>query len=308
MFFKNLLIYRFNRPIPFTQQELADHLQAHRFVGCQAQDAFRLGWAPCAPAVDGEALTFDQGQFTLLALRREDKILPGSVVKEAVEQRVAEIELREQRRVAGREKTDLKTQLTAELLPRAFARSRLTFAYIDFARGLLMLDTASGTKADEFTSFLRQCVGSLPIQFVALQVSPVATLTRWVADNQAPQGFVLADQCELRAGDATDTVIRCKGSESLHDAVATHIDNGLAVTELALVWEDKLKLTVNEGLQIKRIKPLDIGNDRDGGKDRDAADRFTGNLSLMTLEFGLLFEALTTALGGEDTSQVDQRA
>ena len=308
MFFKNLRIYRFNRPIPWTQQELADHLQTHRFVPCQAQDAFRLGWSPCAPAVDGEALTLDQGHFTLIALRREDKILPGSVVKEAVEQRIAEIELREQRRVGGREKTELKTQLTTELLPKAFARSRLAFGYIDFAQGLLMLDTASGTKADEFPSFLRQSVGSLPIQFVELQSSPVATLTRWVSENQAPTGFALADQCELRAGDATDTVIRCKGSESLHDAVATHIENGMAVTELSLVWEDKLKLTVDEGLLIKRIKALDLDGERDGGKDRDAADRFLGNLSLMTLEFGLLFEALTAALGGEDTSRVELRS
>jgi recombination associated protein RdgC len=305
MFFRNLRVYRFNRPIPWTQEELAERLEAHRFVPCQSQDAFRLGWSATAPAVDAEALTFNQGKFTLLALRREDKVLPGSVVKEAVEQRVSEIELKEQRHVGKKEKTDLKDQVTAELLPKAFSRSKLTFGYIDFNAGLLWVDTGSNTKADEFTSCLREAVGSLPVQFVELQQSPVVLFTEWVKNNQSPDNFVMGDQCELRSSDGTDTVIRCKGTESLHDAVSNHIENGMEVAELSLIWEEKLKITVNESFSIKRIKPLDLLNDKEGGKDQNAADRFMGSISLMTLEFSQLFDALALALGGEDLSKVE---
>ena len=306
MFFKNLRVYRFNRPIPWSQAELRERLEGHRFVPCQSQDLFRLGWSAAAPAVDGEALCFDQGHFTLIALRREDKVLPSSVVKEAVEQKVSEIELREQRKVGKKEKGDLKEQAIAELLPKAFSRSKLTFGYLDFSRGLLWVDTGSNTRADEFTACLREAVGSLPVQFVELTQSPVMLFTQWVADNQNPEGFVVGDQCELRSGDGTDTVIRCKGSESLHDAISTHIDNGMEVAELSLIWEEKLKLTVNEAFHLKRLKPLDIMNDKEGAKDQNAADRFMGGFSLMTLEFAQLFDALTLALGGEDMSKVTQ--
>lgn len=305
MFFRNLRVYRFNRPIPWSQSELAEQLEAHRFKPCHSQEMFRLGWSAAAPAVDGDALTFDQGQYTLLALRREDKVLPASVIKEALEQRVSEIELKEQRRVGKKEKNELKDQVVATLLPKAFSRSKLTFGYIDFGNGLLWVDTGSNSKADEFTACLREAVGSLPIQFVELNESPVARFTDWVASNQNPPGFEVADQCELRAGDGTDTVIRCKGSESLHDAVGNHIEAGMSVVEIALVWDDRLRFTINEAFHLKRVKLLDQNSEKENTRDSNAAERFTGAFALMTLSLSQLYPAIIEALGGEDLTRVE---
>ena len=180
---------------------------------------------------------------------------------------MSEIELREQRKVGKKEKGDLKERAIAELCPK-FSRSKLTFGYLDFSPGFfgLIPDPIRAQMglppACEKRSVHCRC------SLWNLLKSPVMLFTQWVADNQNPEGFVVGDQCELRSGDGTDTVIRCKGSESLHDAISTHIDNGMEVAELSLIWEEKLKLTVNEAFHLKRLKPLDIMNDKEGAKIR----------------------------------------
>lgn len=302
MFFKNLRVYRFNKAVPWTADELQDALNEKPFTPCQGAEPHRLGWTAPAPAIDGEALTYELGNCVLLALKRQEKILPASVVREALEERIAQIELQEQRKVGKKEKTDLKDQITTDLLPRAFTRSRMTFGYIDRDKGLLWVDTASNARADEFTATLRETAGSLPVQFVELKESPVVHFTAWIAENNCPNGFVFGDQCELRTSDdeGKDTVIRCKGSQSLAEVIGTHIESGLTVTELALGWEDRLTFTVNESLHIKRLKPTDqLAESREFQGD-DAAERFSGSFSLLTLELRQLYDALLEALGGED--------
>ena len=55
----------------------------------------------------------------MVSLRREDKVLPASVIRDFVELKVAEIEDKELRKVGRKEKLALKEQITDDLLPRA---------------------------------------------------------------------------------------------------------------------------------------------------------------------------------------------
>ncbi len=306
MFFKNLRVYRFNRPIPWSADELRAALEQRPFKPCSAGEPFSLGWTASATAIDSADPVYTEGDCVLICLKRQERILPASVVKEAVEERAAEIELKEQRKVSKKERKDLKDVLTEELLPRAFTRSRQTFGYVDYLNGLLWVDTASNTRADEFTATLRETVGTLPVQFVELKQAPASQFTQWVSEGSTPSPFLMGGQCELKAGDGSDTTIRCKGSESLHDAVSHHVESGMSVTEIALSWDERLTFTVNDALHIKRVKLSDQLSESPDLQGEDAADRFAGSFALMTLEFRQLFGALVETLGGEDTTNIDQ--
>ncbi|AZZ91294.1 recombination-associated protein RdgC [Hahella sp. KA22] len=306
MLFKNALIYRFTKPVPWPLEDLETGLSEHAFTPCQANDTYRLGWVPAAPLVS-DALVYQQGRYLLLTLKREEKILPASVIKEEVEERAQEIEEREQRKLRKKEKNELKEQVITVLLPQAFKRSRLMSAYIDLDKGLLVVDTSSGTRADEFTSFLRQSMGTLPIRFVALNEAPAVHFSDWVQKDNTPTPFVSGDNCELRSGDGSDTVIRCKGTESLTDAISTHIENGMQVTQLSLEWDEKLSFAVGDDLKIKRIKFMDTLQEQlKDGDTGEAAERFAADFSLMTLEFSRMTDDLIKVLGGEDMSAVIQ--
>ena len=306
MLFKNALIYRFTKAIPWPEEDLAAALAEHSFVPCQANDTYRLGWVAPAPLI-GDDLVYGNGRYLLLTLKKEEKILPASVIKDEIEERAQEIEAKEQRKLRKKEKQELKEQVVAVLLPKAFSRSKLVSAYIDLEEGLLVVDTSSGTRADEFTSFLRQTMGTLPIRFVALNDAPAVHFSNWVQTDNSPAPFIMGDHCELRSGDGTDTVIRCKGTESLTDAISNHIEAGMQVTQLSLEWDEKISIVAADDFKIKRLKYLDRFQDKQGENSEDeAAARFETDFALMTLEITRLIKDLTTALGGEDMSAVVQ--
>ena len=75
--------------------------------------------------------------FLLIATRKEERILPGSVVKDAVKEKVDEIEAEQMRKVYKKERDQIKDEIIQAFLPRAFIRKSGTFAAIDAERGLI---------------------------------------------------------------------------------------------------------------------------------------------------------------------------
>lgn len=71
----------------------------------------------------------------MLCGKKEEKVVPGSVVNEMLQERISEIEEREARKLPAKERNRLKDELIFELLPRAFSFSKKTYAYIDSQGG-----------------------------------------------------------------------------------------------------------------------------------------------------------------------------
>jgi len=303
MLFKNAFIYRFTRPVPWSREELESALNNHPFAPCNTHEHFRQGWV--APSSDhDEALAFAQGKYVLITLNKEEKILPASVINEEVKKRAAVIEAKEQRKLRKKEKQEIKELVLTVLLPKAFTKSKKTSAFVDMQEGLLILDVSSSVRADDFTSFLRQTVGSLPIQLITAKESPSGHFSRWVAQDNYPAPFTSGDQCDLRAAASDDMVIRCKGTESLTEAVANHIEAGLRVTQIGLSWDDKVSFVLDEDLTVKRIKYLDTFHDNAAAGEADAEAQFQANFSLLTLEMSKMVVDILASIGGEDQSTV----
>lgn len=299
MLFKNAFIYRLTKPAPWTTSELEELLDEHAFAPCGANDSHRLGWIAPAPELS-DCLTYSRGRHTLITLNKEEKILPASVVNDEVSKHVQVIEEREQRRIRKKERQDLKDQAIALLLPKAFTKSKPTSAWLDADDGWLVVDTPSATRADEFTATLRKAVGTLPLRFLKLKEAPAQHFSNWVKNDHYPAPLVSGDQCELRADDGTDTVIRCKGTESLTDAIASHLDSGMQVTQINLSWDEKISFLLTDELIIKRIKYLDTLQDKAAESDTDAAERFNANFYLLTSELSKMLADIVRVLGGEN--------
>ena len=301
MLFKSAFIYRFTKPVPWPASELEEALQEYRFSPCAANDTFRLGWVAPAPVMSDE-LTYKTGRYVLITLNKEEKILPASVINDEVDKRAQVIEEKEQRKLRKKEKQELKELVMQVMLPKAFSKSKKTSAYLDMEQGLLIVDTPSQNKADEFTSFLRQSTGTLPIRFISLKEAAAVHFSNWVKTDTCPPPFTSGDQCELRADDGTDTIIRCKGTESLTDAISSHIDAGMQVTQIAMNWDDKISFLLADDIVVKRLKYLDTFQDQAAENGSEAAEKFASNFSLMTLEFEQMTTDIINALGGEDLS------
>jgi len=130
MWFKNLQIYQLADDFTLTPEELHEAMQDKAFQPCQGLDTHRSGWTSVL-GKHGDQLVHATNGRLMFCMRREERILPASVVREAVEEKVDEIELRENRSVGRKEKTDIKDEIIVDLLPRAFTRSQRSYGYID---------------------------------------------------------------------------------------------------------------------------------------------------------------------------------
>src|SRR5690554_6282353 len=137
MWFRNARVFRFTKPFNITAEELEEKLAADAFKPCGPQETARHGWVPPL-GKHGELLVHSANGYHLVALRKEEKVVPAPVVKEMVEERAEAIELEQGRKVRKKEKDELKEDIMLELLPRAFSRNRRTFAYLAPADGVLV--------------------------------------------------------------------------------------------------------------------------------------------------------------------------
>ena len=163
---------------------LADALAGASFAPCGGLDWFAEGFT--APQSFTPELVFQAEKTMGIVLKREEKVLPGSVIQRAVGERVARIEQQECRSVGRKERQELKEQVTDELLPRAFVRATHTRAL--FADGLLLVDSAAASKAENLLAKLREALGGLKVQLAHTRQTPSALMTEWLLIGQGRRG------------------------------------------------------------------------------------------------------------------------
>ncbi|GAA5214397.1 recombination-associated protein RdgC [Corallincola platygyrae] len=305
MWFKNLRVYRFSRPCDITADSLETALTEFSFKPCGSQDRQQLGWVTPL-GKHGQTLLHVANNNLLVCMRREERVLPSAVVKEALDAKVAEIEEAQGRPVPRKEQQTLKEEIEMQLLPRAFTRSQMTFAYISPANNLLVVDASSAGKADELVSLLRKTVGSLPVVPLTSKTNPAACMTEWVKNGPLPDGFGLLEEAELRDASEDGGLIRCKQQDLTSDEIYAHLEAGKMVTKLALDWRERLTCLLEQELVIKRLKFNDILREESGNADDiDAVAKFDADFMLMCGELANFIPELMESLGGEEISELN---
>ncbi len=299
LWFKNLMVYRLNRDIPLSIDDLEKQLDACSFSPCGSQEMAKTGWvSPMGSRSD--ALTHVNNGQILICARKEEKILPSPVIKQALEAKIDKLEAEQQRKLKKTEKDSLKDEVLHSLLPRAFSRFSQTFLWIDTVNNLIMVDCASAKKAEDTLALLRKSLGSLPVVPLTMESPIELTMTEWVRSGELPAGFALMDEAELKAILEDGGVIRCKKQDLVSDEIANHIEAGKLVTKLALDWQERIQLMLSDDGSLKRLKFSDTLREQNDDIDReDFALRFDADFILMTSELAALISNTVEALGGE---------
>jgi recombination associated protein RdgC len=304
MWFRNLLVYRLTQDIPFDADALETALSAKPARSCASQELSTYGFIAPFGKGDDAPLVHVSGDFLLIAARKEERILPGSVVRDALKDKVDEIEAEQMRKVYKKERDQLKDEIVQTFLPRAFIRKSATFAAIAPKQGLILVDSASAKRAEDLLSTLREAIGSLPVRPLTVKIAPGATMTDWVKTQQAAADFHVLDECELRDTHEDGGVVRCKRQDLTSDEIQLHMTSGKQVTLLSLAWQDKLSFMLDDKLVVKRLRFEDLLQDQaeqDGGDD--ALGQQDASFTLMMLTPVDFLPALFEALGGEEMPQ-----
>ena len=301
MFFKNLQVYRFTRPLEQDVETLERNLEEFKFKSCGSQDISKLGWVfPMGKS--GSMYTHLAAKQILICLKKEEKMLPAGVIKDQLNERVEAIELEQGRALKKKEKDSLKEEIVMQLLPRAFSRTSQTFAWIDPESDMLYVDASSTRKAEELISLLRKTLGSLPVVPIQLKNQADVVMTDWLTEGNIPANFALEDEAELCSALEGGGIIRCKQQDLLSDEIKNHLAADKFVTKLALNWADSISFIIGEEFALKRLKFADVLQEQNEDIDNDDfAARFDADFALMTGEIKQLIPAIIDVFGGEQS-------
>jgi recombination associated protein RdgC len=295
--FKNVRLFKLDDPSVIVPEVLEEKLAERRFRPCGPLETATMGWAP--PLGESTtALVHVAEDCLLVCARRQERLLPSSVVAESVDERALEIEERDARRVGRKERRQLRDQVLVELLPRAFTRSRRVSAYLDLSSEWMLVDAASAKASEEVVELLRETLGSLPVRPPRPSRSPQELMTRWVTEEDVPAGIELGDECELRDARDERSVVRCKGQDLGGEEISTHLRAGKQVVKLAVEWQERLALVLQEDISFKRLRFADelIEEAVVDGLEDEAA-RFDAEFVIMTSELRGLCDRVDELFG-----------
>jgi recombination associated protein RdgC len=296
--FKNLMLFRIEKTWSKTTAQIEAGLAQMRFRDCGATQEKSIGWSEPRGEKHGMLVEAVGGQL-ILRLTMEAKVLPASVVKRRADEKIEKIEETTGRKVSRMEKKDIREETLLDLLPRAFTRISNTTVWIDPAARLLVIDAAGQTKADEVVAALLRSLDGLVMTQIQTNVAPATQMAAWLLSYEAPGLFDLDRECELKATDDSEGIVRYSKHTLNNEEVRKHIQNGKRVTKLALTWNGRVSFVLNETMQVKKLKFLEGVFDSGGEAATPDEDRFDADVAIITGELGKLVPELIDALGGE---------
>jgi recombination associated protein RdgC len=294
--FKNLIVYRIGPGWAANSAELEAGLEKMVFVECGATQPVSAGWAPPRGVAHAPLLESVGGQW-LMKLVVEQRVVPSAVVKRRVDERAAQIEQATGRKPGKKQQKELKEEVLLDLLPQAFTKQAAIRVWLNPKDRLLMIDASSPAKADDVVTQLVKAAEGLALTPLHTAQSPAAAMSEWLTTGDAPAGFSIDRECELKSPDESKSAVRYARHALDIEEVRQHIAGGKVPTQLALTWQGRVSLLLTEAMQVKKIAFLE--GVFEGGSKPKADEAFEADAAIATGELGKLIPDLIDALGGE---------
>ena len=229
-----------------------------------------------------------------IQLRKEKKLLPASVLRQESKRRIKEIEEKEYRQLSAKDKKALKQRVLDELLPRAFSQiSTIEGIYIR-DKGFLLVNQAQANKREELLSHLRQALGSFEAALILCKKTATDLMSQWLLDdNSLPNDLAIGNYCELKNIANIKSVSRFVNQDIQSKEVIGILEKDHFVSQLALIWQDKLRFILCEDFSLKNIQYLE----KQQLMEIEPNDILTLQW-LFSQDLTLLYEVLIKAAGG----------
>lgn len=295
--FKNVVVYSFSESADLSfRSSINDALLAAPFQPCSELQQISMGFVKPLPysEEDCRAHGFDDCDF--ITLKIQSKSIPGGAVKKIVNDRIEQIEVNENRKVSGREKAEIKDRVINELLPKALPQDSLMQGYIDYAHRLIIVNASSAKKAENYISCLRKSLGGLPVTPYATLLSPQSVMTSWLS-TRFPDQFVQNYGAILAMPD--DGAIKIKNVDLLSKEVTDHLQSGGEVSQISLIWEDRVNFDLTNALLLQKIIFTDLAMEEFHQEEHESEQEWDkASFLLFSSTLNRLLSEITEAMGG----------
>lgn len=296
MWFKNIKAYQLTQPLSLDDDDLQNALEQHSFRPCGNQDTATMGFASPFSVAGKQGPMFHKiANRIWITVKKQEKILPATVVNAELAEKVAQIEQETGSPVSKKSQSDIKQEIIFKLLPQAFTKNSFTHGFISLEDNLVVVDASADGKAEAFLALVRKAIGSLPVVPLARR-SLQSELTHWLT-NGAPSNLELLEEAELKSTDELESVIRCKNQPLDSDEIKLHLDAGKLVQKVGFEYQDSLTAVIAEDGSVKRVKFKDRLKEECDDIPKDQVEaRLDAEFALMSAELCQLLDYLRTEL------------
>ena len=181
--------YAIGQKFPYNGEQLQQALDTHHHttVGTRLDT---LTW--CSPYGPDNAMWVHEHNHCLwLCAERSQRILPATIVRQKVEEKIKEIEEREMRELSKRERFELKEDTYNQLMGQAFVKKTRLYVMIDTKANLCFINTAQSRQSDQWMELLHKTFGNLGFVLAKTQQKPIDAMTQWLDNGKAPSPFFI---------------------------------------------------------------------------------------------------------------------
>lgn len=251
MWFKQAQLFQLTDSFTFQPQALAEKLDTLAFRPCLPSHFSSMGWVSPIEE-EGEPLVATLNGYMMICLQFEEKILPATVIRQELRNKVKERETAEGQKLRRSEKNTLKDEITTMLLTRAFTRLTRYYAYIDPKNNSLILGTNNAKKTEQFISMFCKSLGSVIHAVEVKDLSPLLTL--WLKNQNYPSSFAIEKSCVLQDPNQQNRVVRCTQQDLFAAGIQALVKDGCQVKQIALSWHDNVHFILADNSALSAIK------------------------------------------------------
>ncbi len=293
MWFKQAQLFRFEENSLDTKK-LEEQLGTLQFTPCPAGLPISHGWIP--PSNEDSSLVYLVKDFLLICLQTEAKLLPASIVRQKLNEKIKEIKLTQDRKISYKERNILKQEIYRELLPQAFGVLYRDYALIDTKNNWLILDTNSPKNTDSFITFFKRSLNKIKITSPEIkQLSPI--LTKWLLDGNHPKSLNIEDTCVLQDPKQPERKIRIQHQDLAANCVQPLLKNNFEVSQIKMTWNEQVTFVLKNDFTFQSLQYQDSvieaskegKNDTEEGSFRTDFFIMSGLLTKMFQEFLKVF-------------------
>jgi recombination associated protein RdgC len=295
MWFRQAQLFKFEDKSSFDAKELEDQLEQLAFTPCPSGLPLSQGWISPTDEED-TSLVYVVKDFLLICLQTEAKLLPATIVRQKLNEKIKSIQLKHDRKVSYKEKNMLKQEVYNELLPLAFGVLYRTYAFIDTKNNWLILDTNNAKRTENFITFFKRSLSKIKITSPEIKkLSPI--LTRWLLDNDHPKSLNIEDACVLQDPKQIERSIRIQKQDLSSNYVQPILKNDFEISQMKMTWNDQITFVLKNDFTFQSLQYQDsvvelTGEDKnDEGEGSFRTDFFImgGILTKMFQEFLKVF-------------------
>lgn len=281
MWFRQVQLFQLTDKLLFSSSRFTEKLSSFIFSSCLPSMTNSCGWV--SPHTDeAEAPLFRAiNDRVMLCLQIEEKILPNSVIRQYLNEKIKEIEIQTGRKVRFAEKNSLKDEIIMTLLPRAFSRHHRVYGYIDLRQQYLVIGSTQTKQVAQFVNFFQK---SFSIKPAPVSVDGLAArMTVWLKQQDYPVIFSLEKACLLQDPEQTSRTIRCQQQDLSAPGVQAFLQSGCYTKQLRLNWQDQVIFTLVDPFMLQGIQFQDevIARAREADAE-SASQQFDADFFIMS--------------------------